>query len=251
MRQRIAALESSRDELMRTEEALREEKRLLTELLDVQQRERTLVACEIHDGLAQKLVAALMQLRASSKQWENPSKQDSKSFATAIQLLRDSLNEARSLISGLEPPLLKELGIAAAILCLVRAVEEREESEIEFVYSIQSKRFAPTLETALFRIVQEALTNACRHSRSKRVLANLTEQNGHVRAEIQDWGIGFEPDCVEVYRFGLRGIRERAKLLGGRATIDSAPGKGTRIAVELPVTSMCGSSSWIVKDRAG
>lgn len=123
----------------------------------------------------------------------------------------------------------------AALDCLICEMQGREEPEIEFVRNVQFDRLSPPLETALFRITQEALNNACRHSRSKKVCVTLAEQDGHVRVEVQDWGAGFDPGLVTKNSFGLRGIRERARVLAGQAIVDTAPGKGTRIIVELPL----------------
>jgi signal transduction histidine kinase len=91
------------------------------------------------------------------------------------------------------------------------------------------------LENALFRIVQEAITNARRHSKSTRVWVELTQEDDHFLLTIQDWGKGFSLNQIGDGCYGLEGIRERARLLGGRATIESEPEKGTRIRVELPV----------------
>jgi signal transduction histidine kinase len=91
------------------------------------------------------------------------------------------------------------------------------------------------LENAAYRIVQESLANACRHSKSNRVRVSLLQRGDRVRIEIRDWGAGFDPQTVQANRFGLEGIRQRARLLGGKCSIRSAPGKGTRITVELPV----------------
>ena len=91
------------------------------------------------------------------------------------------------------------------------------------------------MENAVYRIAQEALTNACRHSKSKKIKVELVQNGDQLRIVVQDQGVGFKLEDVEEGQFGLAGIRERARLLGGKATIDSKPGKGTRIAVELPI----------------
>jgi signal transduction histidine kinase len=88
---------------------------------------------------------------------------------------------------------------------------------------------------SLLRILQEALTNVRRHSGSARVRVELVGEGGRLRAEIRDWGVGFDLASVGPGHFGLQEIRERARLLGGRATIDSAPGRGTRVTVILPI----------------
>jgi signal transduction histidine kinase len=94
---------------------------------------------------------------------------------------------------------------------------------------------AGVVESAIFRIVQESLTNACRYSESKRIHVQLTQIDDRIQVRVQDWGIGFNPNAIQGSHFGLRGVRERARLLDGHAVIDSAPGNGTSITVELPL----------------
>ena len=97
------------------------------------------------------------------------------------------------------------------------------------------KRLEPVLENAIYRIIQEGLTNARRHSKSDKVRISLVQEDDHVRIEIEDWGIGFDTGSVKGNVYGLIGIRERARLLRGHATIESKQGGGTRIVVELPL----------------
>jgi signal transduction histidine kinase len=148
------------------------------------------------------------------------------------------MDEARRLISGLRPPILDESGIVAAVDYLICEHEKLGDPKIEFIHNVQFDRLALPLETAVFRIVQETLTNACQHSRSEKVRVELLQRRGHIQIQVQDWGIGFDPEKVEENRFGLQGIRERARLLGGLVSIDTAPGRGTRITTELPLLDM-------------
>ena len=107
--------------------------------------------------------------------------------------------------------------------------------DIRFTHDVKFDRLAPPLETAVFRIVQECLTNARRHSQSDKVHVELAQTNGQIKLRVEDWGTGFLPDSVAQNCFGLEGVQERTRLFGGKINIDSAPGKGTRISVELPV----------------
>ena len=222
------------------EHELQKEQRLLRQLIDLQERERQLVAYEIHDGLAQQLTGALLQFQAF-KQVQKPADEDApeagiqRTFQSGLKLLGEGLGEARRLISGLRPPILDESGIIAAIDYLAEEHQQRGGPRIEFHHDVHFDRLAPPLETTVFRVVQESLTNACRYSRSDRVRVGLSQQEARLVVEVEDWGVGFEPDEVRQNRFGLQGIQERARLFGGRATIDSTLGEGTRITVELPV----------------
>lgn len=211
------------------------EQRLLTQLLDLHERDRKLMAYEIHDGLTQHLTATLYRLQAFREMWGDKPQEAWEAFDVGIDLLRKSISDSRQLISGLRPPILDEAGVIEAIDYLVCETQDRTDVQIEFAHDDQSPRLAPPLESTIFRVVQEALTNAARHSRTDRVRVELTRPDGRVRVVVEDWGVGFDPAEVDDGHFGLRGIRERARLLGGKADIDTTPGRGTRVAVELPL----------------
>lgn len=222
-------------ERRRAEEAVRKEQRLLRQLLNLQERERKLVAYDIHDGLAQKITGALLTFQAFARRGVPGCEEARAAFENGMQLLDESLSETRRLISGLRPPVLDESGIIAAIDLLISEHQQRGGPQVEFAHDDPFDRLAPPLETAVFRIVQECLTNACRHSQSERVRVELAQIDGRILVKVEDWGIGFDPATVEKHRFGLQGIQERARLLGGKAEVESVLGKGTRIAVELPL----------------
>ena len=104
-----------------------------------------------------------------------------------------------------------------------------------FESNVQFGRLASILENALYRIAQEALTNACKHSQSKKVTVSLSQEGQEAWLKVQDWGIGFDPESVGKGHFGLEGIRQRVRLLGGRLTIESTPGSGTLVQVVVPI----------------
>jgi signal transduction histidine kinase len=132
---------------------------------------------------------------------------------------------------------LDESGLVPAIECLIN--DHFDSQVVRFEHHLRSERLTPLLEGVLFRICQEAITNAMKHSQSPAVQVRLRQDHAWVRLEVIDQGIGFDPDQRNFSNsFGLRGIRERARLLGGHAMIDSAPGHGTRVAVELPVRDL-------------
>jgi signal transduction histidine kinase len=161
-------------------------------------------------------------------------------FDAGLSLICRSINEARRLIGGLRPPVLDESGIVAAVDYLACETTESGETEVEFVHDVKFGRLASPLESAIFRIVQESLTNARRHSRSAKIRIELRQADNHIQIDVRDWGIGFDLTKVEEGRFGLRGIRERARLFGGQVSIETAPHQGTRISVELPLVERAG-----------
>jgi signal transduction histidine kinase len=219
-----------------TETSLKRKERLLKQLLDVYERHRKIAVYEIHDGISQPLAAALMHSEASLqllKKGEIVAAQDG--FRKTVELLRGNLDETRRLMQELRPTILDDFGVIAAVDQLIARARDEEGTQVEWSYDVQFRRLAPPLETAVFRIIQEGLVNARRHSRSDRVRIALMQHGERLRLEIEDWGAGFDPGKISDSRFGLAGIRERATLLAGDAAVESAPGKGTRIAVELPV----------------
>jgi signal transduction histidine kinase len=122
-----------------------------------------------------------------------------------------------------------------AVAHLVHEVGRDKGPKIDYRSRVEFDRLDPTLENAVYRIAQEALTNACRHSQSERISVSLSQRQDRVRIEIRDWGVGFDPKAVPKNHFGLEGIRQRARLLGGKCSIRSTTGKGARITVELPI----------------
>jgi len=221
-------------------ETIEDEQHLLRQLLDLHERDRQLIAYEIHDGFSQQLTGAKLNLDAYKRLPDHNSEESRQLLDTGLQLLGESIDETRRLISGLRPPILDEFGIVAAVDYLVCESRERHGLQIEFNHRVEFGRLAPPLESTIFRIVQESLNNACIHSQSDKIrieLAQRISSSGKERVEVEvcDWGTGFDPDAIEENRFGLRGIRDRARLFRGQVAIETAPGKGTRIAVELPL----------------
>jgi signal transduction histidine kinase len=215
--------------------AVQKERQLLKRVLDAHEQNQQSLAHQIHEGLAQHLIGALLRLRAV----EQPLQWDPEGAANELhavgKLLSEGIDEARRIASSLRPPALDQFGIVAGINYLTTEIARNAELEIEYCHEDEFARVPAPVATAVFRIVQELLTNACRHSQTMKVRVELTQADGHLRVEVQDWGIGFDPTKVGEDCFGLQEVRERAELLGGRTAIDSAPGKGTRVLVELPL----------------
>jgi signal transduction histidine kinase len=150
-------------------------------------------------------------------------------------LLDVALRDIRDIIAGRSPACSMQLGLIPSIQRLVQELAEASGIEIELVESLGRKKLPPQLETAVYRILQECLNNATRHSGSDRVRVEIVGNPKALSLEVRDWGGGFDPDAVAVERRGLRGIRDRAELLGGRASFETKPGWGTLVAVELPL----------------
>ena len=210
------------------EEVMLAERHLMESMLRSHERDRRLIAYEIHDGLVQDITGAQMQLEGMLHDDRVPQGPVRDQLQLALGLAQKAVRESRRFISGLRPPILDELGIVAAIKYLVGP-------NIDLEIDVQFERLEPLLEATIYRIAQEAVTNIGRHSKSDRARIRLTQLDNRLQMEIRDWGAGFSLADVEEGRLGLQGIRERAQLLRGWAVIDSAPGKGTRVFVDLPL----------------
>ena len=165
--------------------------------------------------------------RTGSEHWN--------SFNTGMEFLDRAIDELRRLVRGLQPIQLAAGGFPTAIAYLIEEIQPAGGPDMEFRHDIQPDQIPPRLQRVAFRIVQESLANACRHSKSKRLFVALTLDGDVLRIRVRDWGVGFDPDSTPPGHFGLNGIRRRVKLLGGTATIDSEPGKGACVTVELPI----------------
>ena len=222
-------------ERKQAEEALQKEYRTLKHMLQSSDHERQLIAYEIHDELAQQLAGAIMQFQTYCHQKETNPKLAAKAYDAGITMLQQGHFETRRLIAGVRPPILDEDGVVAAVAHLVNEQNRLKGPEIEYRSRVSFDRLAPAVENSIYRIAQEGLMNVCQYSKSKKVRVSLVQREDRVRIEIQDWGIGFDTKSVQENCFGLEGIRQRARLLGGKCSIQSKVGKGTRITVELPV----------------
>ena len=226
-------LQAEIDQRQQVEQDLREERQMLRRILQTQEHDRQLVAYEIHDGLVQYIVGALMQMELLHDHLP-PDASAQQRYAQAMRYLRNSVDDARRLISGLRPPILDESGIGPALDYLVNEHRDQNPGTIDLNCTLYNQRFHPVIESSVFRICQEALTNVRKHSQAQQVRVEVQQQEERLQIEVEDNGCGFEIGKVQEKSYGLRGVRQRARLLGGKVQIHTLPGIGTRLLVELP-----------------
>lgn len=233
----------------RVEQDLLSERQWMEEMLLAHERDRRLIGYEIHDGLVQDATGAQMHLEALVETVQIPAGRTRDEIQLALDLVRRTVREGRRLISGLRPPILDDFGVVAAIKSLI---EDQPAGilSVQFTVDVQFERLEPLLEAVLYRIAQEAITNVRRHSKSDRAEISLTQLNDRIQMKIRDWGVGFDPDGIEGKRLGIEGIRERARLLRGWAVIDSSPGRGTLVFVDLPIARLLPKKPAITHDRS-
>ena len=215
-------------------ESLEAEQETLRHTIEIQDHERQVVAYEIHDGLVQYATGALMQLQAI--QGHLTSAPLAEQIENVVGILQKTVDEGRRIINGMHATVLDDHGVVAAVQQLIDE-EERAHVQIEFVKDDGLGRMAPKSEEALYRITQEALTNFYKHSQGNKVRIELTRREDCVHLEVRDWGVGFTPPANHNGVHGIRAMTERARIAGGKCTIENAPGKGTLVVVDLPYTS--------------
>jgi signal transduction histidine kinase len=157
-------------------------------------------------------------------------------YRDGMKALNRATAELRRVMNRLRTPVLDRFGLVEAIKDVASQLQSTAGAPaIECHSDVRFDRLEPTLENSLYRIAQESMTNACRYSQSEKVRVTLMQEGDEVTLEVRDWGVGFDQAAVQENRFGLEGIRERSRLLGGKLSVESEPGQGTVVRVTLPV----------------
>jgi len=205
----------------------------LRRVVEGQELERRRLARELHDETGQALTSILLGL----KHVEDASSPEA-ARAAAAQLreqIVDTLQNVRRLAVELRPSALDDFGLAPALERLAEAFGEQSGIAVDIQTNLDSQRLAPEVETALYRIVQEALTNVAKHAEATRVSIVVTRRESSVTAVIEDDGQGFGAGGGSGDGLGLVGMKERVGLLGGRLALESTEGAGTTVVAEVPV----------------
>jgi len=202
-------------------------------LVEVQEEERRLIGRELHDEIGQALTALKIILEMAPRL---PPEIASAKFQQAQSLLGELIDRVSRLTLDLRPPMLDDLGLLPALLWHFESFTRQTDIRVDFKHSgVEGKRFAREIETAGYRIVQESLTNIARHAVVKQASVRLTVDRGMMKIGITDRGDGFDVERALAAGGGLSGMRERLRLLGGGFTVESAPGKGTRLEAKIPL----------------
>jgi signal transduction histidine kinase len=259
---RRAASTATVDVAARLRGILNENQRLFGQLLEgerryrglaravwqVQEEERRRLARELHDGIGQILTALKNQLERIERRAAGDAPELAPQLADAVDLAGAALRDTRELSRLLRPPVLDDLGLAAALRWLARTMGERTELAVELDWRLPEERLPAELETLIFRVVQEALTNALKHSGAEGARVEVERAGATLVTRISDPGAGFDPAAALApggdpggAGYGLRGMRDRVELFGGRLAVRSAPGEGTVLELELPAPAAAGS----------
>jgi two-component system sensor histidine kinase DegS len=214
--------------------------RLLTETVNVQERERQRIALDLHDGLNQLLVGALLELKSGRERLQ---KRDLAMADTALHQVGDILHhverEMREIIHDLRPPVLDALGLMPTLHRYAERFKTQSGLPCEVLAAGEPHRLPAEVEISLFRIMQEALQNVSAHAAARRVTVRVTFELQALSLTVRDDGRGFDlaaqSNGGSGGHFGLLGMRERAESLGGKLSLDTRPGRGTEVRVWIPI----------------
>ncbi|HET8722847.1 MAG TPA: ATP-binding protein [Anaeromyxobacteraceae bacterium] len=230
--ERTTQLADANAQLRDREESLA---RLYEKVVSAQEDERKRIARELHDDTSQSLAALVMALDgalAAMKAGYTPRLEEAKALAVR------TIEEVHRMILDLRPSVLDDLGLQSAIRWYADRHLGSRGLSVRCEFDAADRRYPAAFETALFRVCQEAMSNIARHAQAESVLIQLSESEGVISIEIEDDGRGFDPGNVshaDRRHFGLMGIEERVEILGGKVSIESAPGQGTRIRLQVPL----------------
>jgi len=228
-------IESLQKELREKEAQVRE---LIRDTLDAQEAERERICLEVHDGVTQTLASVFQYLQTleSSVLEGAHAKQ---LLIKASGLVKQAIQESREVINSLQPATLRDLGLVATLRQEIRQMEQETRWKIDF--KGDAVRLPQDIETGLYRIIREAITNARKHADTKHLRIRITSADDQVKVEVRDWGVGFNYNPQDMSRrrdTGLFSMRKRAELLQGTCNIQSTTGRGTVVSVEIPFSSL-------------
>jgi len=212
--------------------SLEQKEQVLRNLIEAQEHEKQTIGHDIHDGLLQYAIGARMLLESLVR--DHPEMPGADVIDAVHGYLAKGIEEGRQVVRGVRPTVLDDLGLEAAIEDLATQFEGLGVA-IECRIRADLVAIPPSLQTTIYRVVQESLNNVRKHSGSDRAVVSLRQVDGGLRLEIEDRGHGFDVESARQRGFGLIGMIERVRLAGGTVRIDSSPGGGTRVTAELPL----------------
>lgn len=197
-------------------------------------RERNRLAGELHDTLAHTLSGTAVQLEAIKTVWKTDPTQARMMLEQSSQAIRTGLTETRRALQALRASPLEELGLALAVRNLAESVAEQTGAQLGWQGPERVDKLAPAVEQGVYRVAQEALANVARHASAQHLFVQLSQTNGRLSLQVTDNGCGFEFNQVDVnHHFGLKGMQERAEMLGGVLNVKSQPGRGTTVQLVI------------------
>ncbi len=205
-------------------------------IIRAHEEERRRISRELHDSIMQQLVGVQMLIRTVKYQ---PSREKAIEELDQIDMrIMEIQNELRSISTSLRPTVLDDLGLSASYHAYFDRIQETFGVHVNFRDYTTASRYTQEQETVFFRVCQEAVNNACKYSGCDEITVSLVETDGHLMLEVVDHGVGFDPEHIQVKGsgMGLLGMADRAELIDGELTYQTAPGKGTTIWLTAPIS---------------
>ncbi|HEX7904174.1 MAG TPA: PAS domain S-box protein [Chitinophagaceae bacterium] len=228
----ITERKKTEEELSNTNEELHY---LSSHLQNVREEERMQIARDIHDELGQQLTGLKLEMSHLIKKMNITDKLLQQKAEGIISLIDDTVNSVRTISTNLRPSILDDIGLIAALEWLSEEIDKRSGIQIKFEATMPEPDLPTATATALFRIYQEALTNAVRHSEARHINASLSKKDNNIILVIKDDGLGFDTSMKDNKKaVGLMGMKERIFILNGHYELNSALGKGTQIKISIP-----------------
>ncbi|NIT58182.1 MAG: PAS domain S-box protein [Aliifodinibius sp.] len=216
-------------------EQKRLQEKVIQSVIEGEDRERKRIAHELHDGLGQHLVAASMNLQSAKADIEKLSDKRQKQFETGISLLKNALSETRSIAHNLMPKAISDYGLIAALENLINDFDKSTDIDFEFTHNYNQLKLTDQAEINIYRIFQEIITNAVRHSECTKIDIGLQLKEDSLTMKVIDDGIGAQLDTEdEQAGLGLRSIKTRVSSLNGSLDINSEPGTGMETVITIP-----------------
>lgn len=221
------------------DESRTSERALTKRLVDAEEAQRREIAKELHDEIGQALTGLKLMLEAAS----DGDQTSSPHIEEAQALVASLMTQVRDISLQLRPSILDDMGVVPALTWLIERYEQQTPVRVRFLHHDADRRMSRSVETTVYRIVQEALTNVARHSGAFAATVDLAINEGALRLHVQDDGRGFDLSRADASdHIGLRGMRERATSVGGTLTVDTVPGDGTLLTLEIPFANIDGDA---------
>ncbi|MBK8901543.1 MAG: GAF domain-containing sensor histidine kinase [Anaerolineaceae bacterium] len=208
---------------------------LLRQVVSAQESERQRIARELHDGTGQALTALGLGFAAASENVLHNPALAAAQLTELKTMSTQALQELRDLIVDLRPSLLDDLGLVPALQSQVQSFAQRTGVQADFVLNGRRQRVQPEIETIVYRIAQEALTNVTKHAQASQVTVRIGFEENELCLEVRDNGRGFDTANSHRQVWGLLGMQERVALVGGACVVQSQPGQGTAVQVTIPI----------------
>ena len=221
-------------------EAKETERKVLNAMLEGQEKERIRLAKEIHDGIGPLMSTIKLNIESVKKELDQSSEKTLKKIDNVEELIQNIATDIRAISHALMPSALKDFGLISALQNLVLKANKAEAFEIDLIHSEMNERLDSAIELGLYRISQELLNNAIKHSKAQYITIQLIKHPDQITLTVEDDGVGFQKEKIQKLvdiGIGLRNIKTRTEAMRGEFSIDTNPGKGVMATIEIPLSN--------------